>query len=133
MGIYVVEMSAQTASETAIQVINARFEALDYLADAADFVKFDLKLINFAQYRSEAGDFSVGHLHCVASTIVLHLGRRLGLLGELRNRQRFHPIDRTQTCCSLRIAIAAVSSTSDDRSGRRAPADWWDPGVIGLG
>ena len=76
--------------ETAVEIVDTRFEALDYLANAAHFVELDLQLVNLAEDGSEAGDFSVGHLHCVASAVVLHLGRRLGLLGELRVCQHGH-------------------------------------------
>lgn len=71
-------------SESAVQIVNTRFEALDYLSNAAHFIKFNLKLVNLAKYGSKAGDFRVCHLHGVASAVVLNLGRRLGLLGKLR-------------------------------------------------
>jgi hypothetical protein len=76
--------------EPAVEIVDACFEALDYLANTAHFVELDLQLVNLAEDGSEAGDFSVGHLHCVASAVVLHLGRRLGLLGELRACQHGH-------------------------------------------
>jgi hypothetical protein len=110
--------------EPAVEIVDACFEALDYLANTAHFVELDLQLVNLAEDGSEAGDFSVGHLHCVASAVVLHLGRRLGLLGELRACQQGHNARCYISIASVRIAIAAVSSTSDDQSGRRAPASW---------
>lgn len=119
--------------EATIQIVDACLEALDYLANSAYFIKFDLKLVNLAEYRSKAGDLSVGHLHCVACTVVLDLGRRLRLLGKLQHDQ--HPCSGkslSRRAAGLRIAIVAVSSTSNDQSGRRAPVDWWDPGVIAL-
>lgn len=132
MDINILDMALQAASEPTIKIINTRFEALDYLANPAYFVEFDLKLVDLAKDGSEARDFSVGHLHCVASSVVLHLGRRLGLLGELCDCQRSKIWQSETLHSSLRIAIAAVSNTSDDQSGRQAPANWWDPGVTGL-
>lgn len=64
-------------------MVDARLEALDDLANAADLVEFDLELVDFADDGAEAGDFSVGHGDGVAGAVVLHLGCRLGLLGEL--------------------------------------------------
>lgn len=75
-------------SKPAVQVVNTRLEALDYLPNAAYFIKFDLQLVNFAKYGSKTGDLSIRHLHCVPSAVVLHLGRRLRLLGKLQCYQR---------------------------------------------
>lgn len=66
-----------------IQAVNARLEALYYLANATHFVEFHLELVDFAQYGAEARDFGVGHLHCVTRAVVLHLGCGLCLLGQL--------------------------------------------------
>lgn len=81
---YMVGLLMEDMLEPAIQIVKARFEALDYLTNSAHFIKFDLQLVDFAEYGAETRDFGVGHLHSVASTVVLHLGRRLGLLGKLR-------------------------------------------------
>lgn len=70
-------------SYPAVQTVDARLEALDNLSNATDFVEFYLKLVDFAENGTEAGDFSVGHLHGVASAVVLYLGCCLCLLGEL--------------------------------------------------
>lgn len=67
-----------------IQAINARLEALYNLANAAHLIKFDLKLVDFAQNGTKARDFGIGHLHCVTRAVVLHLGCGLGLLGQLQ-------------------------------------------------
>jgi hypothetical protein len=67
-----------------IQAVDPRLEALDNLANAAHLVEFRLQLVDFAQYGAEASDFGVGHLHRVTRAVVLHLGRRLRLLRELR-------------------------------------------------
>ena len=76
--------------DATLELMDACLEGLYYLADATHLVELDLQLVNLAEDGSEAGDFSVGHLHCVASAVVLHLGRRLGLLGELRVCQHGH-------------------------------------------
>lgn len=62
---------------------NPRFEALHDLANATDFVEFDLQLVDFAEEGAEAGDFCVGGGDGVAGAVVVDLCGGLGLLGEL--------------------------------------------------
>jgi hypothetical protein len=64
-------------------MVNPSPEALDNLTDATHLVELDLELVDFAQDGSKAGDFSVGDLDGISSAVVVDLGRRLRLLGEL--------------------------------------------------
>jgi hypothetical protein len=68
---------------TTLEMLDARLEALDDLTNATHLVEFDLQLVDFAQDGAEAGDFGVGCLDGVAGAVVLELGHRLRLLGEL--------------------------------------------------
>lgn len=69
--------------DAAVQMVDARLEALDNLANATDLVEFDLEFVDFAENGAEAGDFGIGHLDRVTRAVVLHLGRSLRLLREL--------------------------------------------------
>lgn len=64
-------------------MVDTSAEALDNLANAADLVKLDLELVDFAEDGSKAGNFGVGDLYGVASAVVVNLGRRLRLLCEI--------------------------------------------------
>ena len=74
----------QGRSDAALEAVDACLEALYNLANAAHLVKFNLELVNFLQYSTEACYLGVGVLDGMAGTIVLGLGSGLGLLGELK-------------------------------------------------
>lgn len=71
-------------SYAALEMLNARLEALYYLADAADFIELDLQLVDFAEDSAEAGDFGVSIVDCVGGAAGLQGRGGLRLLVELR-------------------------------------------------
>lgn len=78
-----VGMGSAACTELLLEIRNACLETLDYLANAAHFVKFDLQLVDFTEDGTEACDFSVGILDGVAGAVVLDLSGSLCLLGEI--------------------------------------------------
>lgn len=69
--------------DTALETFNASLETFHNLANAMHLVEFDLQFVNLAEDGTEAGNFSIGRLHCISGTVGLEIGRYLRLLGEL--------------------------------------------------
>lgn len=69
--------SGEVQSDPSLQRLDPRLEALNDIANMADFIELPFQLVNLAQDLVKTRDLGIGHLHRA------HGGGRLSLDGDL--------------------------------------------------